>query len=158
MLRSVAVLHVLKYYLYWISALGVSHVMRSINVRYLLTYLLTSNYGVSTLSLDDGSKFRQPISTQHLEATTGMFTFFLFCCVCATSHLSTFHTDRCRLWLLPVFRLCEVVPCIACMRWILCITYVALNFLCKTIAYVAQKPPYVVAVVEFCVYLIHLSL
>ena len=41
MLRSVAVLHVLKYYLYWISALGVSHVMRSINVRYLLTYLLT---------------------------------------------------------------------------------------------------------------------
>jgi len=47
--------------------------------------------------------------------------------------------------------------------WILCITYVALIFLRKTIAYVAcvrllQKLPYVVAVVEFCVYLIHLSL
>ena len=50
MLRSVAVLHVLDY-LYWI----------------------TSNYGVSTLSLDDGGKLRHPISTRHLEATTGMF-------------------------------------------------------------------------------------
>jgi len=34
-----------------------------------------------TLSVDDGGKFRQPISIRHLEATMGMFTFF-FCCVC----------------------------------------------------------------------------
>jgi len=58
MLRSVAILHVLDY-LYWI----------------------TSNYGVSTLSLDDGSTFCQPISTQHSEATRGMFTFTLMRCL-----------------------------------------------------------------------------
>ena len=73
--RSVAVLQ------YWIISTG----------------LRRSNYGVSTLSLDDGGTFRQPITTQHLEATTGMFTFFLCCCVCAVSRLSAFHTDRWRL-------------------------------------------------------------
>jgi len=50
-----------------------------------------------SLSMDDGGKFRQPISTRHLEATTGMFTFFVRCCVCAVSVLTAFHTDRCRL-------------------------------------------------------------
>jgi len=63
--RSVAVLQ------YWIISTG----------------LRRSNYGVSTLSLDDGGTFRQPITTQHLEATTGMFTFFcavvfMQCLVC----------------------------------------------------------------------------
>ena len=27
-------------------------------------------------SVDDGGKYRQPISTRHLEATTGVFTHF----------------------------------------------------------------------------------
>jgi len=64
---SVAVLHIL-HYLYWI----------------------TSNYGVSTLSLDNGGSFRQPILTHHLEATTGMITFFVLLCVSA-SRLSLSH-------------------------------------------------------------------
>jgi len=51
----------------------------------------------SIKSMDDGGKFRQPISTRCLEATTGMFTFFVRCCVCAVSVLTAFHTDRCRL-------------------------------------------------------------
>jgi len=38
----------------------------------------------------------QVFSTRHLEATTGMFTFFC-AVVCAVSVLSAFHTDRCRL-------------------------------------------------------------
>jgi len=50
-----------------------------------------------TLSVDDGGKFRQPISIRHLEATMGMFTFFSAVCVCATSRLSTFYTDCCRI-------------------------------------------------------------
>ena len=50
-------------------------------------------------------KFRQPISTQHLQATTGMFTFFVLLCVCNFSFVY-----------------------FSCVRWILCITYVAFNF------------------------------
>jgi len=43
----------------------------------------------------------------------GMFTFFcaLVLCVCAVSGLTAFHTDRCRR-----SGLCEVVPCVACVR------------------------------------------
>ena len=100
-------------------------------LRYYSTYWIistglrrTMEYHYQLSSLDDGGTFRQSISTQHLEATTGMFTFLCFC-VCAVSRLSAFHTDRCRLWLLPVSPLCEVVPCVACVRWILCIMYVA---------------------------------
>ena len=37
----------------FVSALGVSHVMRSINVRYLLTYLLTYLYSNGTKPLAD---------------------------------------------------------------------------------------------------------
>jgi len=89
----------------------------------------------------------QVFSTRHLEATTGMFTFFC-AVVCAESVLSAFHTDRCHLWLVLVSRLCEV----ACVRWILCITYVALKFCyarrLRTLRALLQKPPYVVAVVE----------
>ena len=87
---------------------------------------------------------------------------FLFCCVCATSRLSTFHIDRCRLWLLPVSRLCEVVP-LRCVRALNFVHYVRCvkTFYARrlhTLRALLQKPPYVVAVVEFCVYLIHLSL
>jgi len=71
-------------------------------------------------------------------------------------------TNRWRLWHMPVSGLCEFVPCVACVRWILCITYVALNFLRKTIAYVpfviTETAVHCIAVVEFCVYLIRLSL
>jgi len=66
---------------------------------------------------------------------------FLFCCVCATSRVLYF----------------------SCVRWILCITYVAFKFFyarrLRTLRELLQKlPPYVVAVVEFCVYLIRLLL
>ena len=50
-----------------------------------ILYWITSNYGVSTLSLDDGGTFRQPILTQHLQATTGIFTYFVLLCVCSVS-------------------------------------------------------------------------
>ena len=136
MLRSVAVLHVLEYYLYWI----------------------TSNYGVKTLSVDDGSKCRRPVSTQKLRRVC---LRFLFCCVCATSRLSIFHTDRC----------CLCCLCPGCVRLShalrACVEFCALRMLrliffyarrLRTLRELLQKPPYVVAVVEFCVYLIHLPL
>jgi len=90
-----------------------------------------------------------------------MFTFFVLLCVCATSRLSTFHIDRCRLWLLPVSRLCEVVP-LRCVRALNFVHYVRCvkTFYARrlhTLRALLQKPPYVVAVVEVCVYLIHLS-
>jgi len=68
-------------------ALVLCWLLRSVTVLHVLDYLyrITSNYGVSTLSLDDGGNFRQPISTRHLEATTGMFTFFVLLCVCVCS-------------------------------------------------------------------------
>jgi len=86
-----------------------------------ILYWITSNYGVSTLSLDDGGTFRQPISTQHLEATTGMFFCAVVCvcvCVCVQCLVFLFFiliavaSDS----ILPVSRLCEVVPYVACIR------------------------------------------
>ena len=123
-------------------------------------YWITSNYGVSTLSLDDGGKFRQPISTRHLEATTGCLClrFFVLLCVCSVSFVSFYWS---LLPLTPV-GVPVVWGCpLRCVRWILCITYVALIFYARrlrTFRALLQKPLYVVAVVEFCVYLIHLSL
>jgi len=63
-------------------------------------YWITSKYGVSTLSLDDGGTFRQPISTQHLEAKKGMFTFFcavvcIQCLVCLLLILIAVAPDSC---------------------------------------------------------------
>jgi len=48
-----------------------------------------------------------------------------------------------------------------CVRWILFIKYVASFFYARRLRMLRallQKPPYVVTVVEFCVYLIHLSI
>ena len=86
-----------------------------------------------------------------------------FCAVvCAVSVLSAFHTDRCRLWLVLVSQLCEVA-CVRCVRALNFVHYVRCVKICyarrlRTLRKLLQKPPYVVAVVDFCVYLIHLSL
>jgi len=106
----------LRYYTYWT-------VLDYVELEYQLCLWMTAVNFVN--------QFRHGI---YLEATTSrppMFPFyFVLLCV-----LSAFHTDRCHLWLL-VSRLCEVVPCVARMRWILCIYTVALK-LRKTISYVA---------------------
>jgi len=140
MLRSVAVLHVLDY-LYWI----------------------TSNYGVSTLSLsmDDGGKFRQLILTRHLEATTCMSTYFvLLLCDCGVCFV-------CFYWSLspltpagvPVVWGCSLrcVRALNFVHYVRCVNFFYARRL-RTFRALLQKPPYAVAVVEFCVYLIHLSL
>jgi len=139
MMRSVAVLHVLDY-LYWITS----------NMEYQLCLWMTAVHFVNQF-WHNTYKLRR------------VYLRILCCCVCAVSRLSAFHTDRSRLRLLPVSRLCEVVPCVAYVRWILCIMHVALKILSKANACVAcviteAAVRYVVVVVEFCVYLIHLPL
>jgi len=140
MLRSVAVLHVLDY-----------------------LYLITSNYRVSTLSLDDGGKFRQRILTRHLEATTGIvYSHFLCCCVCVCSVCYV-----CFYWSLspptpagvPVVWGCALrrVRALNFVHYVRCVNFFYARW-SRTFRALLQKPPYVVAVVEFCVYLIHLSL
>ena len=74
-------------------------------LKYL--YWITSNYGVSSL-------FDTAFTSYD-----GYVYVFLRCCVCAVYVLSAFHTDRCRLWLVLMSRLCEVA-CVRCVR--------ALNF------------------------------
>jgi len=78
--RSVAVLHVLDYLYY-----GLRRIM-----EYELCLRMTAVY-----------TFRQPISTQHLEVTTGMFTCFcafvcVQCLVCLLFILIAVASDSCR--------------------------------------------------------------
>ena len=108
----------LRYCTYWIISTGLRRIWSINFVSGWRRYISSTNFDTAFRSYDG-----------HVN---------IFCavvCVCAVSVLSAF-TDRCRLRLLPVSLLCEVVPCVACVRWILCITYVALIFLRKTIAYV----------------------
>jgi len=92
-----------------------------------------------------------------------MFTFFLCCCVCAVSVLSALHTDRSSLSSLtpadvPVVWGCPL-RCVRALNFVHCVRCVKFIYTrrLRTLRALLQKAPYFVAVVEFCVYLIHLS-
>ena len=118
----------------------------------------TARIEVSLIGLRRTMEY-QVFSTRHLEATTGMFTFF-WAVVCAVYVLFAFHTDRCRLWVVLVSRSSEVASVLRALNfvhYVRCVKFFYARRL-RTLRELFQKPSYVVAVVEFCVHLIHLSL
>jgi len=100
-----------------------------------------------------------------LEATTGMFTFFVLLCVCVCVCSVCFVCFS--YWSLspltpagvPVVWRCllRCVRALNFVHYIHCVKFFYARRL-RTLRELLQKPLYVVAVVEFCVYLIHLSL
>ena len=83
-------------------------------------------------SLDDGGYGRYISSTNFDTAFRSYDGYvFLCCCVCAVSRLSTFHTDCCSLWVLPVFRLCDCP--LRCVHTLKCVYLIHLSlWYCKS--------------------------
>jgi len=99
---------------------------------------------------------------KHSETTTGMFTFFVLLCVCSVSFVSFSYWSLSPLTPagVPVVWGCPL----RCMRTLNFVHYVRCVKIFKQdecmgcVRYCRNRRTLYIAVVEFCVYLIHLSL